>query len=139
MSSRLAKSRQIALSLIPSAVILLSACAYSTHSSPTIVPPTPAQAAQPTATSGQTLTTRRLEGKVVGVADGDTITVLSAVNRQARVRLQGVDAPESQQAFGQVSKQSLSDLIFGRQVIVEYEKTDRYGRTLGKVLVGGVT
>lgn len=74
---------------------------------------------------------------MVGVADGDTITVLGTGNRQARIRLQGIDAPESRQAFGQVSKQHLSDLIFGRQVVVEYEKTDRYGRTLGKVLTGG--
>jgi endonuclease YncB( thermonuclease family) len=73
----------------------------------------------------------------VGVADGDTITLLSAGNRQTRVRLQGIDAPESQQAFGQISKRNLSDLVFDRQVVVEYEKTDRYGRTLGKVLAGG--
>lgn len=73
----------------------------------------------------------------MAVADGDTITVLDAGNRQTRVRLQGIDAPESRQAFGQVSKQNLSDLVFDRHVVVEYEKTDRYGRTLGKVLVGG--
>jgi endonuclease YncB( thermonuclease family) len=73
----------------------------------------------------------------VGVADGDTITVLGTDNGQTRIRLQGIDAPESRQAFGQISKRSLSDLIFGRQVVVEYEKTDRYGRTLGKVLTGG--
>jgi endonuclease YncB( thermonuclease family) len=73
----------------------------------------------------------------VGVADGDTITVLGAGNQQTRIRLQGIDAPESRQAFGQASKRNLSDLIFGRQVVVEYEKTDQYGRTLGKVLTGG--
>jgi endonuclease YncB( thermonuclease family) len=72
----------------------------------------------------------------VGVADGDTITVLSAGNQQTRVRLQGIDAPESGQAFGQVSKRNLSNFIFDKQVVVEYEKTDRYGRTLGKVLAG---
>jgi endonuclease YncB( thermonuclease family) len=137
MSGRLAKSRRLALSLTLSVIVLLSACAYATPSSPTIIPPVPAQAAQPTATSGQTLATRTLEGKVVGVADGDTITVLGAGNQQTRVRLQGIDAPESRQAFGQASKRNLSDLIFGRQVVVEYEKTDQYGRTLGKVLIGG--
>jgi endonuclease YncB( thermonuclease family) len=73
----------------------------------------------------------------VGVADGDTITVLGAANQQTRVRLQGIDAPESRQAFGQVSKQNLSGLIFNKPVVIEYEKTDRYGRTLGKVLAGG--
>jgi endonuclease YncB( thermonuclease family) len=137
MNIRLTKSRQFALGLILFTVILLSACAYSLPSSPPIIQPAPAQAAQSTATSGQTLATRSLEGKVVGVADGDTITVLGAGNRQTHVRLQGIDAPESAQAFGQVSKRNLSDLIFGRQIVIEYEKTDRYGRTLGKVLVGG--
>jgi endonuclease YncB( thermonuclease family) len=73
----------------------------------------------------------------VGVADGDTITVLGAGNRQTRVRLQGIDAPESRQAFGEVSKRNLSDLVFNRQVVVEYEKTDQYGRTLGKVVAFG--
>jgi endonuclease YncB( thermonuclease family) len=73
----------------------------------------------------------------VGVADGDTITVLGAGNRQTRVRLQGIDAPESRQAFGQASKRNLSDLVFDKQVVVEYEKTDRYGRTLGKVVAFG--
>ncbi|MET0647006.1 MAG: thermonuclease family protein [Pyrinomonadaceae bacterium] len=73
----------------------------------------------------------------MGVADSDTITVLGAGNRQTRVRLQGIDAPKSQQTFGQVSKQNLSDLFFDRQVVVEYEKTNRHGQTLGKMLAGG--
>ena len=135
MSGRPVKSQQFARSLSLSAVILLSACAYSLPSSPKIVRPVPTQAAQPTVTSGQAPATRSLEGKVVGVSDGDTITVLGTDNQQTRVRLQGIDAPESQQAFGQVSKRNLSNLVFDRQVVVEYEKTDRYGRTLGKVLV----
>lgn len=137
MSSSLTKSRQLALILTLCTLILLSACAHTAPSSSIVVPPAPAQAAQSTATRGQAPAIRILEGKVVGVADGDTITVLGADNRQTRIRLQGIDAPESRQAFGQASKQNLSDLIFGRQVVVEYEKTDRYGRTLGKVLTGG--
>ncbi|MFL6284451.1 MAG: thermonuclease family protein [Pyrinomonadaceae bacterium] len=71
------------------------------------------------------------------MADGDTITVLGADKRQTRIRLLGIDAPESRQAFGEVSKRNLSDLVFDKQVVVEYEKTDRYGRTLGKVLIAG--
>ena len=76
-------------------------------------------------------------GRVVGVADGDTITVLDASNSQHRIRLQGIDAPESRQAFGARLKQHLSDLVFNKEVSVEWEKRDRYGRVLGKVLVGG--
>ncbi len=80
---------------------------------------------------------KTITGKVVGVSDGDTITVLDSSKRQHKVRLEGIDAPESAQAFGQKSKQSLSHLIFGRTVMVTSSKTDRYGRTLGKVQLDG--
>lgn len=76
-------------------------------------------------------------GRVVSVSDGDTITVLDASNKQTRVRLAQIDAPEKSQDFGQVSKQGLSDLVFGKAVTVEVETVDRYSRSVGKVLVGG--
>lgn len=78
-----------------------------------------------------------LTGRVVRIADGDTVTVLDSTNTQHRIRLQGIDAPESHQAFGTQSKKSLSDLIFDREVTVEYEKTDQYGRIVGKILLDG--
>lgn len=74
-----------------------------------------------------------LVGQVVGVSDGDTITLLDANRTQHKIRLAGIDAPEKAQAFGQVSKKSLSDLVFQKQVTVYWEKTDRYQRILGKV------
>jgi len=52
-----------------------------------------------------------LQGKVVGVADGDTITVLDATNTQHKIRMQGIDAPEKAQPFGQKSQQSLSQMV----------------------------
>lgn len=79
-----------------------------------------------------------LYGRVVGVADGDTVTVLDTTNTQFKIRLMGIDAPEKKQAFGNKSKQSLAALVFNRQVQVEYSKKDKYGRTVGKILVGGV-
>lgn len=79
-----------------------------------------------------------LSGTVVGVADGDTVTVLDEVRVQHRVRLLGIDAPEKAQDFGARSKQSLSALVFGRKVLVQYEKEDQYGRVLGKISVDGV-
>lgn len=90
--------------------------------------------AQPvTAPSGsQTLT-----GRVVRVADGDTITVLDGTNAQHRIRLEGIDAPESHQAFGTQSKKSLSEMVFGKDVTVVYQKTDQYGRLVGKILLDG--
>ena len=76
-------------------------------------------------------------GRVVGVADGDTLTVLDADRVQHKVRLAGIDAPEKAQAFGNRSKESLSDLVFSKTVTVETDKVDRYGRAVGKVLVEG--
>ena len=71
------------------------------------------------------------------MADGDTVTVIDASNTQHKIRLSGIDAPEKKQAFGMQSKQSLSDMIFNKQVIVETEKRDRCGREVGKIMVGG--
>ena len=75
-------------------------------------------------------------GRVVRVADGDTLTVLVS-NQQVRVRLQGIDAPESAQAFGTRSKQALSDKVFGKDVRLAWAGKDRYGRVLGDVYAGG--
>jgi endonuclease YncB( thermonuclease family) len=76
-------------------------------------------------------------GKVVSVTDGDTITVL--VNKQSiKVRLEGIDAPESRQSFGTKAKQALSEMVFGKQVTIKKTGEDRYGRTLGVVVVGDV-
>lgn len=79
-----------------------------------------------------------LNGRVIGVSDGDTGTVLDGTNKQWKIRLLGIDAPEKKQAFGNRSKQSLSALVFNRLVVVDYSKKDKYGRTVGKILVGGV-
>lgn len=76
-------------------------------------------------------------GRVVKVADGDTLTVL--VNkRQFRVRLDGIDAPESGQAFSKRSQQSLANICAAKQARVEDRGKDRYGRTIGRVSCAGV-
>lgn len=76
-------------------------------------------------------------GRVVGVLDGDTVDLVTADKQQVRVRLSGIDAPEKAQPFSQVSKRALSDLVFDRNVVVVGDKTDRYGRFVGKILVAG--
>ena len=78
-----------------------------------------------------------LEGKVVAIADGDTVTVLDAGQNQHKIRLAGIDAPEKGQPWGQKSKESLSELVFNRAATVEWHKKDKYGRLVGKVLVDG--
>ena len=75
----------------------------------------------------------RLSGKTVAVHDGDSITILVAGNRQVKVRLYGIDAPEFSQAFGTKAKMFLSSLVFGRDVRVLQVDTDRYGRVVGNV------
>lgn len=76
------------------------------------------------------------EGRVVGVQDGDTITVLDSSNANHRIRLQGIDAPENGQAFGSRSGENLSQLVFSKVVTIEWSKHDRYGRIVGKVVFG---
>jgi endonuclease YncB( thermonuclease family) len=76
-----------------------------------------------------------LTGRVVNVADGDTVTVLDANHQQHKIRLQGIDAPEKAQPFGQRSKESLSAMVFNKDVRVEWEKRDKYKRIVGKVWV----
>jgi endonuclease YncB( thermonuclease family) len=78
-----------------------------------------------------------LIGKVVAVADGDTLTVL-VEQKTVRVRVTGIDAPEKGQSFGQASKRGLSECAFGQQIEVAWRKKDRYGRTVGKVMAGNV-
>lgn len=78
-----------------------------------------------------------LRGRVVSVSDGDTITVVDASKKQYKIRFNGIDAPESAQDFGQASKKGLSDLVFGKDVVVTWQKVDRYGRIVGTVMVGG--
>jgi len=78
-----------------------------------------------------------LTGRVVAITDGDTLTVLDAKFQQHKIRLIGIDAPESEQPFGTRSQQHLSALVFGRQVTIDYDEQDQYGRTLGKVFVNG--
>lgn len=79
-----------------------------------------------------------LEGRVVGISDGDTLTLLDAGNQQHRIRLAQIDAPEKSQAFGADSKTQLSNLAYGKRVRVEIVDTDRYGRTVGTVWTDGV-
>jgi len=76
-----------------------------------------------------------LTGKVVGITDGDTLALLDATNTQHKIRLAGIDSPEKNQPFGQVCKQNLSDLAYNRTVQIDWNKKDRYGRVIGKVLV----
>ena len=71
---------------------------------------------------------------MVVVVDGHTLAVLDSSNTQHKIRLAGIDCPERKQPWGQRAKQALSDYVFNNQVTVEWDKVDRYGRTVGKIL-----
>ena len=79
-----------------------------------------------------------LSGRIVGVADGDTVTLLDSQKGLTKIRLHQIDAPEKKQDFGQRSKQSLSELIYGKTVKVDVADIDKYGRTVGKIWSGAM-
>lgn len=81
--------------------------------------------------------TNTISGKVVNVADGDTIIILNAENKQTKVRLYGIDAPEKAQDFGNVSREHLADLVAGKNVAVIAIDVDQYGRVVGRIKVDG--
>ncbi len=79
-----------------------------------------------------------LTGKVVKITDGDTLYVLDANYKEHKIRLAGIDAPERKQAYGLASRKHLASIVADKQVTVEYQKRDRYGRIVGKVWINGV-
>ncbi|MDR2056597.1 MAG: thermonuclease family protein [Desulfovibrio sp.] len=77
------------------------------------------------------------QARVVSIADGDTITVLDADNRQVKIRLYGIDCPEKRQPYGTRARQATADAVMGKTVNVHPIDTDRYGRTVALVAVPG--
>lgn len=77
------------------------------------------------------------EVKVIAITDGDTVRVIDSGKGEIRVRLDGIDAPERKQPFSDKSKQALSEKVFGKTVELEDKGKDRYGRTIGILMVDG--
>lgn len=85
-------------------------------------------------TAAVILSGAEMTGRVVGVSDGDTITILDDLDKgRFRVRLSGIDAPEKKQSFGKKAKQYLSELIFNKTVSIRFSAIDQYGRIIGRV------
>lgn len=74
-------------------------------------------------------------GKVIGIQDGDSLTVLKDGMTQVKIRLVAIDAPELGQEFGRVAKEMLAELTFGKHVHVHPSGKDKYGRTLARLTV----
>ena len=77
-----------------------------------------------------------VEGRVVGISDGDTISILDDAKSQHKIRFAAIDAPEKGQAFGERAKQNLSALVFEKRVEARCHKKDRYGREVCAVYEG---
>ena len=86
----------------------------------------------------QTSSAYELTGRIVSIADGDTVTLLDANLRQHKIRLSGIDAPERRQPFGNRSRLHLGALVFGKQVTADCPKTDRYKRAVCRLEVDGI-
>ena len=76
-----------------------------------------------------------LQGRVVKIADGDTVTIVDDSGQKHRIRLMGIDAPEKDQSHGDVSTKNLERPINGKRTTINFSKHDWYGRIVGKVLV----
>jgi endonuclease YncB( thermonuclease family) len=87
----------------------------------------------PAAVAGGTLV-----GRCIAVPDGDTIIVRTADRKRHDIRLQGIDAPEKSQRYGMVSTTNLTRLVYQKQVEVDWNKHDHYGRQVGRVYVGDI-
>lgn len=80
----------------------------------------------------------QLVGVVVGVSDGDTVTLLSSDGELYRVRLSEIDAPEKGQPFFKRSKKNLADLCFQRRAQLLLSGNDHYGRIIGRLFCDGI-
>ncbi len=78
-----------------------------------------------------------LMGRVIGVADGDTITFLDSAHLQHKIRLSGIDAPEKGQAFGNASRKHMAELTYSKHAKADCYKVDRYKRLVCTVYVDG--
>lgn len=87
--------------------------------------------------STNSYSTDSFTGQVVGISDGDTITVQNSNNEKVKIRLAGIDCPETFQVHGEKAKQYITSLVSGKRARIEPETIDQYGRTVGVVLVNG--
>lgn len=81
------------------------------------------------------ISAQTIKGKVVGISDGDTITILDSLHHKIKIRLYGIDCPEKGQDFGAAAKKFTSDKCFSKVVHVQTKGKDKYGRTLGVVML----
>lgn len=128
----------ILITLLISSLLLPSGCSRRKTSRNS---DTPAQQLEkspaPKSSSRDTPDTKILRGLIIGITDGDTVELLDDSKQSYKIRLKGIDAPEKQQAYGDVSRTHLAEILAGKNVSVEWQKHDRYGRIVGRVVLDG--
>ncbi len=85
--------------------------------------------------SPQLVTAVELSGKVVSIADGDTLTLLVAGREQVKIRLAEIDTPEKGQPYGRKARKALAELAFQKDAHIVWSEKDRYGRVIGRVYI----
>src|SRR5689334_18514821 len=115
----------ILITLLISSLVLPSGCSRrktSLHSG------TPAQEVEKSPaqklSSRDTPDTKILRGLIIGITDGDTVELLDDSKQSYKIRLKGIDAPEKQQSYGDVSRNHLAEILAGKNVYVEWQKHD---------------
>jgi endonuclease YncB( thermonuclease family) len=87
--------------------------------------------------AGRLIAAEPVEWKVVSVHDGDTLTAVDASNTQHKVRLAGIDAPETNQPFGTKARERLAELTLRKVVRVNVHSHDQYGRLVADIEAAG--
>ena len=79
-----------------------------------------------------------IEGRVISIADGDTLTLLTLEKEQVKIRLAEIDTPERGQPYASKAQDELSSLVWQQEINVQVVTIDRYGRTVGRIYVGDI-
>jgi endonuclease YncB( thermonuclease family) len=126
-----------AISLVILVLASLSACGGGGGSTSTTPSTYTTSSTATTTTATTSVTANTLQVPVLRVHDGDTLTVLDAAKQEMHIRFSGIDAPETDQAYGSASGQNVSSLVLGKTVGVHWDKVDMYGRYVGIITLNG--
>jgi endonuclease YncB( thermonuclease family) len=118
-------------------VILLTSCTHEPDTPPPVTEQTAASLANPSVASPIVPSNEIILGKVIAILDGDTFDILDSNKKTHRIRLHGIDAPEKGQPFGRNAREYLAQRLAGKQIEVQRFDTDRYGRSIGDVVIEG--
>jgi len=118
------------------ALVAIGAYFWTDYNEERPAPPKPLSVSYLKAPITPTGAPQLIMGSVVGISDGDTVTVRDETNTEHKIRLEGIDAPESDQAYGPESQEALASQVLDKHVLVKWTGKDGYGRILGHIYIG---